>query len=84
MQACEKFRKIPGVLRVATGEVVLSDRPIVEDSYDVGLLVVVDLGRSRGFAYNIFLDICKFIPNFIEYTTVFISTNCRFVGHDSN
>ena len=42
MQACEKFRKIPGVLRVATGEVVLSDRAIVEDSYDVGLLVVVE------------------------------------------
>ena len=42
MQACEKFPKIPGVLRVATGEVVISDRPIVEDSYDVGLLVVVE------------------------------------------
>lgn len=51
---------------------------------NVGLLVVVDLGRSRGFAYNIYLDICKFIPNFIGYTSVFISTNCRFVGHDSN
>ena len=42
MQACEKFRKIPGVLRVASGEVVLSDRSIVEDGYDVGLLVVVE------------------------------------------
>ena len=37
-----EHRKIPEVLRVATGEVVLSDRPIVEDSYDVGLLVVVE------------------------------------------
>ena len=48
MQACEKFRKIPGVLRVETGEVVLSDRSIVEDSYDVGLLVVVEDEEALG------------------------------------
>lgn len=35
------FKKIPGVLEVQAGEVISSDRPIVDDSFDVGILVIV-------------------------------------------
>jgi len=35
------FKKIPGVLEVRAGEVISSDRPIVDDSFDVGILVIV-------------------------------------------
>ena len=31
------FETIPGVIDVSAGEVVTSDRPIVDDSFDVGL-----------------------------------------------
>ncbi len=35
------FKKIPGVLEVRAGEVIASDRLIVDDSFDVGILVIV-------------------------------------------
>ena len=35
------FRKIPGVLDVRAGQVVPSDREIVDDSFDVGIIVTV-------------------------------------------
>jgi len=39
IEAAESFRSIPGVLAVSAGEVVPSDRKIVDDSFDVGLIV---------------------------------------------
>ena len=35
------FKKIPGVLEVRVGEVIESNRPIVDDSFDVGIVVIV-------------------------------------------
>ena len=40
------FKKIPGVLEVRAGEVISSDRPIVDDSFDVGILVIVPDAKS--------------------------------------
>ncbi len=37
IDASREFETIPGVIDVSVGEVVLSDRPIVDDSFDVGL-----------------------------------------------
>ncbi len=37
IDASRTFETIPGVIDVSVGEVVLSDRPIVDDSFDVGL-----------------------------------------------
>ncbi len=37
VDATRGFETIPGVIDVRVGEVVLSDRPIVDDSFDVGL-----------------------------------------------
>ena len=34
-----KFRSIPGVIEVRAGEVIESDRPIVDDSYDVAIFL---------------------------------------------
>jgi hypothetical protein len=39
MDASLTFRDIPGVLDVRVGEVIESDRPIVDDSYDVAIMV---------------------------------------------
>ena len=39
------FRNIPGVLEVRVGEVIESDRAIVDDSFDVAILVVVPDGK---------------------------------------
>ena len=33
----QTFRDIPGVMRVSAGEVIASEREIVDDSFDVGL-----------------------------------------------
>ena len=41
IEASKTFRKIPGVLEVRVGKVIESDRAIVDDSFDVGILVVV-------------------------------------------
>ncbi len=37
IDASREFETIPGVIDVRVGEVVTSDRPIVDDSFDVGL-----------------------------------------------
>ena len=37
VDATRGFETIPGVIDVRVGEVVTSDRPIVDDSFDVGL-----------------------------------------------
>ncbi len=37
IDASREFETIPGVIDISVGEVVLSDRPIVDDSFDVGL-----------------------------------------------
>ncbi len=42
IEASESFREIPGVRALRVGEAIPSDRGIVDDSYDVGLLVTVD------------------------------------------
>jgi hypothetical protein len=41
VEATESFRKIPGVLAARAGQVMPSDRSIVDDSFDVGILVLV-------------------------------------------
>jgi NAD(P)H-hydrate repair Nnr-like enzyme with NAD(P)H-hydrate dehydratase domain len=40
IEITKTFQKIPGVIEAQAGEVVMSDRDIVEDSYDVGILIV--------------------------------------------
>ncbi len=37
IEISREFETIPGVIDVRAGEVVTSDRPIVDDSFDVGL-----------------------------------------------
>ena len=37
LQATERLRAIPGVLDIRFGEVIASDRDIVDDSFDVGI-----------------------------------------------
>jgi len=39
IETSESFRQIPGVLEVRVGQVVLSDRTIVDDSFDVGMCI---------------------------------------------
>ena len=41
IEVSRSFRDIPGVLQVQSRKVVASDRGIVDDSFDVGILVVV-------------------------------------------
>ena len=41
IEVSKSFRDIPGVLQVQSGKAVASDRGIVDDSFDVGILVVV-------------------------------------------
>jgi len=41
VEATESFREIPGVLAARAGQVMPSDRSIVDDSFDVGILVLV-------------------------------------------
>ena len=41
IEVSKSFRSIPGVLDVQAGKAVASDRGIVDDSFDVGILVVV-------------------------------------------
>jgi len=40
IEISKTFQKIPGVIEAQAGEVVMSDRDIVDDSYDVGILIV--------------------------------------------
>ena len=37
----QSFEKIPGVLEARAGVVVASDRKVVDDSFDIGILIVV-------------------------------------------
>ena len=46
VNATKSFRKIPGVLEARAGQVVPSDRSIVDDTYDVGILVIVADAKS--------------------------------------
>ena len=41
IEVSKSFWDIPGVLQVQSGKAVASDRGIVDDSFDVGILVVV-------------------------------------------
>jgi hypothetical protein len=41
IKVSKTFTKIPGVLDVRVGKVIESNRSIVDDSFDVGILVVV-------------------------------------------
>lgn len=40
-EVSRSFRKIPGVISVETGQVVASERGIVDDSFDVGIIIEV-------------------------------------------
>ena len=40
IEITKTFQKIPGVIEAQAGEAVMSDRDIVDDSYDVGILIV--------------------------------------------
>ena len=41
VEAPESFREIPGVLAARAGQVIPSDRSIVDDSFAVGILILV-------------------------------------------
>ena len=50
IEVSKSFRNIPGVLDVQAGKAVSSERDIVDDSFDVGILVVVpDERRLREY-----------------------------------
>ena len=50
IEISKSFRDIPGVLDVQAGKAVASERDIVDDSFDVGILVVVpDERRLREY-----------------------------------
>jgi len=40
IEVTKSFRDIPGVLNAQAGQVIMSDREIVDDSFDVGILIV--------------------------------------------
>ena len=40
ISATQTFRDIPGVIQAEAGQVVASDRDIVDDSFDIGILIV--------------------------------------------
>jgi hypothetical protein len=42
IEITKSFREIPGVLDAQAGKAVASERSIVDDSFDVGILVVVE------------------------------------------
>ena len=46
VEVTKTFRDIPGVLEARAGQVIPSDRSIVDDSFDVGILVVVADSKS--------------------------------------
>ncbi len=45
VEVTRSFREIPGVLDARAGQVIASDRSIVDDSFDVGILIVVPDSR---------------------------------------
>ena len=46
VEVTKTFQNIPGVLEARAGQVIPSDRSIVDDSFDVGILVVVADAKS--------------------------------------
>jgi hypothetical protein len=46
VEVTKTFQNIPGVLEARAGRVIPSDRSIVDDSFDVGILVVVADSKS--------------------------------------
>lgn len=51
--ACDDLRVIPGILILNTGIALQSDRPVVDDSFDVGLTVRFDSLKSlRAYETN--------------------------------
>lgn len=40
IEVTKSFMDIPGVLNAQAGQVIMSDREIVDDSFDVGILIV--------------------------------------------
>ena len=42
IEVTKSFREIPGVLDAQAGKAVASERSIVDDSFDIGILVVVE------------------------------------------
>ena len=46
VNATKSFREIPGVMEVRAGQVITSERSVVDDSYDIGILVVVADAKS--------------------------------------
>ena len=46
VEVTKTFRNIPGVLEARAGQVIPSDRSIVDDSFDVGILIVVADAKS--------------------------------------
>ena len=40
IEVTKSFKDIPGVLNAEAGQVIMSDREIVDDSFDVGILIV--------------------------------------------
>ena len=46
VEVTKTFRNIPGVLEARAGQVIPSDRSIVDDSFDVGILIVLADAKS--------------------------------------
>ena len=46
VEVTKSFREIPGVLAARAGQVIPSDRSIVDASFDVGILILVPDGKS--------------------------------------
>jgi len=46
VEVTKTFRNIPGVLEARAGQVIPSDRSIVDDSFDIGILIVVADAKS--------------------------------------
>ena len=53
MTACDELRVIPGIQILDTGSALSSDRPVVDDSFDLGLTVRFDSVKSlRAYETN--------------------------------
>lgn len=79
MAASESLREIPGVLDLRVGQVVHSDRPVVEDSYDVGLVLrfanAQDLQHYLSHPLHVNAVKQRFVPVMQRYQVMdFVST----------
>ena len=72
--ASQRLREIPGVLDLYVGEVVPSDRPVVEDSYDVALSLrfATQADLQAYLSHPIHVDAVKqkFVPLMQRYQVV--------------